>query len=187
MPVFSCSGCDKRLSIGEEFSGRQIQCPYCGKSVTAPSLELPVAEEVGQAIHGDRPALGELAAALRQPAPAAPPRSPARGQAMRGPAYRRGAAGGYVGTNIRYAERTSGLAIASMIMGILSLISYCLGPLFGILALIFGSISMSTISRTPGLGGRGMALAGIIMGLIGAALWGLSFAVGIVSMTHFTR
>ena len=62
------------------------------------------------------------------------------------------------------APRTNGYAIASMVLGILWL--WCVGS---VLALIFGYISLTQI-RKRGEGGRGMAIAGIVLGWIGVAL-----------------
>ena len=61
------------------------------------------------------------------------------------------------------AGRTSGLAIASMVLGILWI--YWIGS---ILAVIFGHIAMAQTKR-KGEGGRGMAIAGLILGYIGIA------------------
>lgn len=58
---------------------------------------------------------------------------------------------------------TNGLAIASMILGILWI--YWIGS---ILALVFGLVARSQIRRT-GEGGDGMAVAGIVLGGIGCA------------------
>jgi hypothetical protein len=59
--------------------------------------------------------------------------------------------------------RTSGLAIASLVLGLL--------PLCGIsslLATIFGAVALSQISRSNGsIIGRGLALAGLILGILG--------------------
>jgi len=52
------------------------------------------------------------------------------------------------------AVGTNGLAIASLITGLLGL---------NVLAIIFGFIALSQIKKT-GQGGRGMAIAGIIIG-----------------------
>jgi hypothetical protein len=57
------------------------------------------------------------------------------------------------------ATRTSGLAIASMVLGILFL--YGVGA---ILAIIFGHVAMSQMKSDPQLGGRRMAKAGLILG-----------------------
>ncbi|HUU09994.1 MAG TPA: DUF4190 domain-containing protein, partial [Phycisphaerae bacterium] len=61
------------------------------------------------------------------------------------------------------AAKTNGLAIASLILGILSMI--CLGALAGIPAVICGHVAMGRI-RASGEGGRGMAIGGLVMGYI---------------------
>jgi hypothetical protein len=69
------------------------------------------------------------------------------------------AAGGYP------QSRRSGKAIASLVLGIVGLIVF--GVIMGALAIIFGVMALSDIKRDPGLGGRGMAQAGLITGIIG--------------------
>ncbi len=60
----------------------------------------------------------------------------------------------------------SGLAIASLVLGILSLV--CVGPFAGIPAIICGHIARARTRRFPAVyGGAGFALAGLIMGYIG--------------------
>jgi hypothetical protein len=60
---------------------------------------------------------------------------------------------------------TNGLAIASMVLGILWL--YWIGS---ILALVFGYVAKGQIDRSAGRQtGRGMAVAGIVLGWIGVA------------------
>jgi len=60
---------------------------------------------------------------------------------------------------------TSGLAIASMVLGILWL--WWIGS---ILAVVFGHISLKQIGESNGTqGGRGMAIAGLVLGYIGVA------------------
>jgi hypothetical protein len=69
------------------------------------------------------------------------------------------------------AERISGLAVASLVLGILWLCG--LGSL---LATIFGAVALSQISRSNGrLSGRGLALAGLVLGIVGLALWAIYF------------
>ena len=81
-----------------------------------------------------------------------------------------------VGAGVELAPPTSGLAIASMVCGILSLFfCFCGGMLLGIPAVICGHMAMKqTGSESPGMpprmGGRGMAIAGLIMGYIGILL-----------------
>jgi hypothetical protein len=61
--------------------------------------------------------------------------------------------------------RVSGFAVASLVLGILWLCG--LGSL---LAVIFGSVSLSQISKSRGaLGGKGMAIAGLVLGIISLA------------------
>lgn len=56
------------------------------------------------------------------------------------------------------AKRTSGLAVASLVLGILGI---------WILAVIFGGIAISQTGKDPNLSGRGMAIAGLILGMVG--------------------
>ena len=81
-----------------------------------------------------------------------------------------------------YVQRTTnGLAIASMVLGILWI--YWIGS---VLALIFGYIARGQI-RQRGQSGDGMAIAGIVLGWIGVGVFLLIFVVfvfgGIVSST----
>ncbi len=67
--------------------------------------------------------------------------------------------------------KASGLAIASLVVGILSII-----PLLGIVALILGLIALSAISKSAGrLSGKGLAVAGVVLGAGGVA-WTLLVA-----------
>ncbi len=60
---------------------------------------------------------------------------------------------------------TSGLAIASMVLGILWL--WWIGS---ILAVVFGHVALKQIGESNGSqGGRGMAIAGLVLGYIGVA------------------
>ncbi|MEJ3657090.1 DUF4190 domain-containing protein [Actinomycetes bacterium KLBMP 9759] len=58
---------------------------------------------------------------------------------------------------------TNGFAIASLVLGVIWI--YWLGS---VLALVFGLVARSQIRRT-GEGGDGMAIAGIVLGLVGMA------------------
>lgn len=67
------------------------------------------------------------------------------------------------------------MAIASLILGILWL--YWLGSL---LAIIFGHVALQQIQRSHGSStGRGMAIAGLILGYIGIAVLILVIALAI--------
>src|SRR5262249_18548843 len=70
------------------------------------------------------------------------------------------------------APPTDGKATASLVLGILSLVGMNL--LAGIPAIILGHMSRSSIRKSMGrVKGDGMALAGLIMGYAGSALWTL--------------
>ncbi|QJD81463.1 DUF4190 domain-containing protein [Spirosoma rhododendri] len=58
----------------------------------------------------------------------------------------------------------SGLAIASLVCGILAF--FLLGIVLGILAIIFGGVALSKIRKNPEVSGRGMAVAGMILGIV---------------------
>lgn len=72
------------------------------------------------------------------------------------------------------AGRTNGMAIASMVLGILWL--YWIGS---ILALVFGYIAKKQI-RERGESGGGMATAGIVLGWIGVGVLALVVVLGII-------
>jgi Domain of unknown function (DUF4190) len=80
---------------------------------------------------------------------------------------------------------SSGLAIASLILGILSLV--CFGLFSGIPAIICGKIGRTKIRNSAGsLTGSGFATAGIITGAIGTILSILAIGV-FVALPFFTR
>jgi hypothetical protein len=84
------------------------------------------------------------------------------------------------GTPIQ-SGRTNGLAITSLVLGIVSLpllSCYGAGIPFGIAAVITGLISRNQIKASNGMqSGEGMALAGIITGGVGAVLIGGAIVV----------
>jgi len=74
------------------------------------------------------------------------------------------------------AQKTNGMAIASLVSGILGL-TMCAG-VGSVFALIFGYIGRGQIKRSQGTeGGSGMAMTGIVLGWIGTILTILIFAL----------
>ncbi|HEV8451763.1 MAG TPA: DUF4190 domain-containing protein [Gaiellales bacterium] len=63
---------------------------------------------------------------------------------------------------------TSGKAIASLVLGIGGFV--ILPVVLSILAIVFGRSAKREIAERPGLGGAGLATAGIVLGWIGVAL-----------------
>ncbi len=73
------------------------------------------------------------------------------------------------------APPTNGLAIAALVLGIVWV--YWVGS---ILAVIFGHIALSQIRRT-GQGGRGMAVAGLVLGYIGLFFLAVVIVLSVVA------
>lgn len=69
------------------------------------------------------------------------------------------------------AQRTSGYAIASLILGIAGFFVIPIVP--SILAVVFGQKAREELRRDPTLGGEGLATAGIVLGWVGIALVGI--------------
>jgi Domain of unknown function (DUF4190) len=80
-------------------------------------------------------------------------------------------AGGYAPMSAGYAApRNDGLAIASLIVGIASLVCTvaCLGIVLGPTAAIMGFISRQRIASSGGaLGGGTLAVVGLVLGIVG--------------------
>ncbi|MFC2022993.1 DUF4190 domain-containing protein [Chloroflexota bacterium] len=68
---------------------------------------------------------------------------------------------------VMQAERTSGMAITSLVLGI---VGFIINPL-SVLAIIFGAVALSQIGKDPTLKGKGMAVAGLVLGIVIAAIW----------------
>jgi hypothetical protein len=77
--------------------------------------------------------------------------------------------------------RGTGMAIASLILGILAVLS-CFtvigGVVLGVLAIIFGVIVVRRVGRGEA-SGKGMAIAGIVTGAVGVLLAIVLIAVGV--------
>ena len=70
------------------------------------------------------------------------------------------------------SDGTSGNAIASLVLGIAGLVIFPLVP--SILAIVLGRSAKRDIRERPGLGGEGLATAGIVLGWVGVALVALA-------------
>jgi hypothetical protein len=78
-------------------------------------------------------------------------------------------------------QRTSIMAIASLMCSLL-----CFLPGFSIIGVLLGVVAVMLIANSNGkLVGRGMAIAGIIIGLIVSAIW-ISIAVGAIRFAQAT-
>ncbi len=60
-----------------------------------------------------------------------------------------------------------GMAIASLVMGILAVSCCCCDGIFAILAIVFGLCARSSMKMTGNYDGSAMATAGIVLGILG--------------------
>jgi len=76
--------------------------------------------------------------------------------------------------------KTSALAVISLVLGIFAVVLCVISPVFAIPAIVCGHMAMSRIKHSGGLlGGRGVALAGLITGYLGLALLLLMLPIAI--------
>ncbi len=88
------------------------------------------------------------------------------------------AAGGYAPPAQRLG---SGLAVTALVLGIIALVTSWTvigGVVLGLAALIFGIVALRKVKARTGTG-KGMAIAGIVTGVLGAAIAVVIVAVGV--------
>lgn len=90
--------------------------------------------------------------------PGSPPPPPPGGYGYGQPAYPNPGYGAPV------VKQSNGVAVASLIIGILSLITVCLSPL-GIVAVVLGFVGLGKAKKIGGAG-KGMAIGGIVTGIL---------------------
>jgi len=129
----SCPACGQSIASDTAFVGTEITCPLCHASIIVPEATFP--PEVSAAPE----ATAETATV--SPLPETPPP--------------------FTGYNATTAPpRTSGLAIASLVCSLASLVT-CVGWLPGI---ICGHMARSRMHRDSSLKGKGLATAGLAIG-----------------------
>jgi hypothetical protein len=145
---FSCPGCGQHLEATEEWFGRSLQCPVCQRTLEVPTPSTSRAPPGGL--------LSDQALGSQASAPPAPPSSMAAASPVR-PAP--GAAAMRV-TQI-HAASTCGLAVASLVCAFV--------PFGSLPAVICGHLALARIRAHHFLKGKGLAMAGLILGYIGIA------------------
>ncbi|WP_112181896.1 MULTISPECIES: DUF4190 domain-containing protein [Paraliobacillus] len=70
------------------------------------------------------------------------------------------------------APVTNGKAIASLVLGILSIVIPWIGFIFGIIGIVLSSKAKKEIANYQ-QAGNGMAVAGLVTSIVGTALYGL--------------
>lgn len=86
--------------------------------------------------------------------------------------------------NPNQPQGSSGLAIASMVLGILSIVFLCSGFFAVILSVIGLILSIVSLKNHP-FDGRGMAIAGLVTSIISLSIYVLTVAVGISLLSMF--
>lgn len=85
-------------------------------------------------------------------------------------------------------QQGNGMAVAAMVLGIIALVLFwvpVLNWILGLLGIVFGAVGMAKAGKIGGRG-KGMALAGLITGLLGALL-GVLFVLWAVFAVRHTR
>ena len=192
---FKCAVCGAGIRAAEESAGSTGKCPRCGEL-----LRIPGRASVGA---GPTQQIPEVPLEKRTDhAETSSEQKRGSSQNRRLPAYARCVRCGYdlrgqaaaslcpeCGTPVSASytpERTSALGTASLVLGIVSIPTFCLlyaipSLVCGILAVVFGGIADRQIAHgQASAGGVGIAKAGRICGWIGIALgiafWALLFA-----------
>ncbi len=119
---------------------------------------------------------------MNPPPPGAPPPPPGEDQPGRPPVPGHPAGGappppagpppGYVPFGAAppaAGQRTNGFAVASLVLGIVGIV-LCFLWIPWILAIIFGAIAIKQCNEDPTYTGKGLAIAGLVCGLVGAAI-----------------
>jgi hypothetical protein len=84
------------------------------------------------------------------------------------------ASGPVVPQTVVVAAPTEPLAVWSLVLSLVALLGFCCGgPVLGIAAVICGHLGLSKINANPNLQGRGLALAGLIIGYFAIVSWAL--------------
>jgi len=164
------------LAEGEQVTAGETSnlrpCMNCGHMCAVDAQVCPSCGE--EPISAPRPS----PSATSQPTLATPPQTPQTaptGQAA-APAVT------YLGNVGPFPQarepKTSGMAIASFVLSLCGF--FCAGMILGTLAVIFGGVALSKISGNPQLGGKGMAIAGLVIGIIDLAGWIVLLALGLL-------
>ncbi len=180
---FNCPYCSSRLETTEAQCGQDGQCPTCGNSITIPIIDRYnhlIDPKSGQIIKPDpHPVHAYAAAGERAPTII---RAEDDKQAIQCPRCRAlspitannckscGMPFTMEGTTLEASGTSNGFCVASLVLGIIGLPAACiLIPPF--LAILFGIIGYTQVKRS-GVegGGKGMAIAGIVCGIIGSLI-----------------
>jgi hypothetical protein len=179
---FNCGYCSSRLEANEGMAGTEGQCPTCGNSIVIPILDRfgrlidPITKQIikqdphpvhAYAAAGDRaPKIlrrGDGSQVIQCPrCQSVSPISSNNCKSCGMPFTMEG-------TTLDASGASNGPAVASLVLGIIGIPAFCTFVL-PLLAVIFGVVALVQLQGETTQGGRGMAIAGIVCGLIGCVL-----------------
>ena len=196
--LIDCTSCGSKIRVPDGMAGKKGKCPKCALVFTIPEadappglapLEIPAAPaptsraDLGiTAVPGERSAVPAAPPAAEQPAPASP--RPAwedddndreRGRSRRRDRYDDDDDDyGDVRRRLRRAPETNGLALAAMIVGIVSaslgVFAFCCWVLIAPLAGIGGAVAVILGFLGKAQGGESHAITGIVLGFVAVGL-----------------
>jgi len=181
---FNCQYCSSRLEANTAVAGQEGQCPTCNQTIVIPILDRSgrlidpmtgkVVRQAPHPVHAYA-AAGDHAPKIERGADGHPyircPRCSATSPITANNCRNCGMPFTMEGTTLEAAGGSSGMATASLVLGIVGLPAFCT-VVVPLLAVVFGVVAMRQIAR-DGSGGNGMALAGVICGAVGLlmSLW----------------
>lgn len=80
--------------------------------------------------------------------------------------------------------KTNGKSVAALVLGILAIIVPYIGFLLGIVAIILSAISLKEI-RVSHEQGRGMAIAGLVCGIVGTLIYAILILIIVIAIASF--
>ena len=185
---FNCGYCSSRLEATESMAAQDGQCPTCGNTIT-----IPIQDRYGRLIdpktrqiikQDPHPVHAYAAAGDRAPGITRQsdgkqiircPRCSAASPITANNCKACGMPFTMEGTTLEAAGTSNGFCVAALVLGIIGIPASCtvIAP---VLAIVFGGVGYAQVSKSEGGGGKGMAIAGIVLGLIGGLLgllyWG---------------
>lgn len=80
--------------------------------------------------------------------------------------------------------KTNGKAIASLVLGISSIVIPYIGFILGIVAIVFSTLAFKEIKKTNEQG-KGLTVAGLVCGIIGTALYAIILLFLVIAFIVF--
>ena len=180
---FNCGYCSSRLEATEAMAAQDGQCPTCGNTIT-----IPIQDRYGRLIdpktrqiikQDPHPVHAYAAAGDRAPGITRQsdgkqiircPRCSAASPITANNCKACGMPFTMEGTTLEASGASNGFCVASLVLGIIGVPASCtmIAP---VLAIVFGGIGYAQVNKGgEGGGGKGMAIAGIVLGVIGTGI-----------------